>query len=52
MVQYLKDGFVCRVVILNNPDDIREAFSKPEFSGRYGFNGFIDKQAEDSNNGL
>ena len=51
-LSFSKRGLVLRVVILNNPDDIREAFSKPEFSGRYGYNGFLDKQAEDSNNGL
>ena len=41
-----------RVVILNNPDDIREAFAKPEFSGRHGFNGMLDRQVEDSNYGV
>ncbi|CAG7785712.1 unnamed protein product [Allacma fusca] len=39
-------------VYLNNPDDIREAFSKPEFSGRTGFHMLMDTTVEELNSGL
>ena len=40
-----------RAVFLNNPEDIREVFSKPEFAGRSGFNDLLDKQVHDANYG-
>ncbi|CAG7731119.1 unnamed protein product, partial [Allacma fusca] len=39
-------------VILNNPEDRREAFSKPEFCGRVGFNPIMDTTVEALNSGL
>jgi cytochrome P450 len=39
-------------VYLNNPDDIREAFSKPEFSGRTGANFMLDKDCDEFNSGI
>ena len=38
-------------MILNNPDDVREAFNRPEFSGRGGYNFFLDSDVEDVNLG-
>ncbi|CAG7830136.1 unnamed protein product, partial [Allacma fusca] len=39
-------------VILNNPEDIREAFNKPEFCGRIGFNPIMDTTTEALNCGI
>lgn len=39
-------------VYLNNPEDIRDAFNKPEFTGRSGYNGLMDKTCEELNSGL
>ncbi|CAG7716271.1 unnamed protein product [Allacma fusca] len=39
-------------VYLINPDDAREAFRKPEFSGRTGYNVLMDTTAEELNSGL
>ncbi|CAG7817223.1 unnamed protein product [Allacma fusca] len=39
-------------VFLNNPEDIREAFNKPEYTGRTGFNPLMDMTCEELNSGI
>ena len=41
-----------RTVVLNNPDDIREAFGRAEFAGKSGFNPTVDETVEDYNKGI
>jgi len=48
----LFECFVCRCVVFNNADDIRDAYNRNEFSGRYGYDPFHEDNVSLKTKGL